>query len=125
MLVELKIAFRYVFPKKNFNFISIITLISLIGIIIGVSALIIVMSIFNGFRSFSEEIILKMDPAIRIISKSNSFISSDKYLKIVKEINNNEIIKNKINAILPVLETKAVLINKSNIEIIQLKSTGI
>jgi lipoprotein-releasing system permease protein len=124
MNIAFKIASRYVFPKNNLNFISIITIISIIGITIGVAALIVVMSIFNGFREISEEVILKIDPAIRIINKNSAFINSDDYIKIVQQINQNDEINNSIKSILPILETKAVLINKDKIEVIQLISTG-
>jgi lipoprotein-releasing system permease protein len=48
--VVLKIALRYFIAKKNEKFVSIISAISLIGITIGVAALIIVMSVMNGFH---------------------------------------------------------------------------
>ncbi len=44
------IALRYFWAKKNEKFVSIISIISLLGIAIGVSALIVVMSVINGFR---------------------------------------------------------------------------
>ncbi|MGC0371602.1 MAG: hypothetical protein DGJ47_000293 [Rickettsiaceae bacterium] len=46
----LSTAFRYFRAKKNEKFVSIISAISLIGITIGVAALIIVMSVMNGFH---------------------------------------------------------------------------
>lgn len=46
----LKIAFRYFRAKKNEKFVSIISGVSLIGITIGVAALIVVMSVMNGFH---------------------------------------------------------------------------
>ena len=44
------ISFRYFRAKKNEKFVSIISGISLAGISIGVMALIIVMSVMNGFH---------------------------------------------------------------------------
>ena len=44
---ELLIALRYLRPKRTF--VSIITLISIIGVMLGVSVLIIVISVMNGF----------------------------------------------------------------------------
>lgn len=46
----LEIAFRYFRAKKNEKFISIISAFSLLGVTIGVAALIIVMSVMNGFH---------------------------------------------------------------------------
>lgn len=46
------IAKRYLFAKKSHNVINIISLISAAGIAIGTMALIIILSIFNGFNTF-------------------------------------------------------------------------
>lgn len=48
---EWMIAFRYMVPNKKQMFTSVITVISFIGILIGVWALIVVMSVMNGFRT--------------------------------------------------------------------------
>lgn len=73
MKPEIKIALRYIFSKHQFNFITIINFLSLIGITIGVASLIIVLSIFNAFQSIAIEQIVGFDPHIIInSSKSNS-----------------------------------------------------
>jgi lipoprotein-releasing system permease protein len=48
---EWMLAGRYLRPKRKERFISVITIISLIGITLGVATIIIVMSVMNGFRS--------------------------------------------------------------------------
>ena len=62
------IAKRYFSTKKKNNFVHIISLVSLVGVAIGTCALILVLSVFNGF----EELILKMynsfDPHLKITS---------------------------------------------------------
>lgn len=47
---EWMIALRYLRPKRKEAFVSVISLISLVGIALGVAALIIVMAVMNGFR---------------------------------------------------------------------------
>jgi lipoprotein-releasing system permease protein len=42
---------RYLRPRRKEAFISVITIISLIGIMLGVAALIVVMAVMNGFRA--------------------------------------------------------------------------
>ncbi len=73
MYLPFRIAIRYVFTKRTFNFISVITLISIIGIAIGVGALIAVISIFNGFRELTEKQISAIDPHIRISHKNEAW----------------------------------------------------
>ncbi|RCL01863.1 MAG: lipoprotein-releasing system permease protein [Candidatus Tokpelaia sp. JSC188] len=48
---EWMIALRYMLPNRKKMFASVITIISFIGILIGVWALIVVMSVMNGFRT--------------------------------------------------------------------------
>jgi lipoprotein-releasing system permease protein len=60
------IARRYLVTKRKARFISIITLLSVIGITIGVAALIIVLSVFNGFNSLVTDILVSFDPHLRI-----------------------------------------------------------
>ncbi|MFA6278030.1 MAG: ABC transporter permease [Pedobacter sp.] len=50
------IARRYLFAKKSTNAINIISAISVLGVFVGSTALIIILSVFNGF----EEVVLKM-----------------------------------------------------------------
>jgi lipoprotein-releasing system permease protein len=50
------IARRYLFAKKSTNAINIISGISMVGVFVGSAALIIILSVFNGF----EEVVLKM-----------------------------------------------------------------
>ncbi len=66
MSTEFFIAKRYLFSKKKFNFITIISLISIVGVTIGVAALIIVLSVFNGFASKVTGILVNFDPHIRV-----------------------------------------------------------
>ena len=121
MNLKLKIALRYVFPKGKFNFISIITIVSIVGIAIGVAALIVVMSIFNGFRTESEGVILDIEPAIRItpnLNNNSHYFSID--TSLINEISNLPDVRN----VIPVLQTKAVIVKNSNIEVIELISNS-
>ena len=49
--LEKEITFRYLKTRKKDGFLNIITIFSFIGISLGVSVLIIVMSVMNGFRT--------------------------------------------------------------------------
>ncbi|MFI5451687.1 ABC transporter permease [Pedobacter sp. UC225_61] len=76
------IARRYLFAKKSTNAINIISAISVLGVFVGSTALIIILSVFNGF----EEVVLKMfntiTPQIIIMpSKGKTFNPNTVYLK--------------------------------------------
>jgi lipoprotein-releasing system permease protein len=68
MRYERLIARRYLLSKKNFKFVSIISAISITGVMIGVAALIVVLSVFNGFGSLVSSILVNFDPHLRIES---------------------------------------------------------
>jgi lipoprotein-releasing system permease protein len=57
--------------RRSVNFITIISGISLLGIAVGVAALICVMSIFNGFRDLLQTMLIGYDPHIRITATAN------------------------------------------------------
>ncbi len=61
---ELHLALRYLRPKRTF--VSIITLISVLGVTLGVAVLIIVISVMSGFDSQLREKILGFNAHIRI-----------------------------------------------------------
>ena len=58
--VELFIGFRYLRAKRRTRFVSFITLISLIGIALGVAALIVILSVMNGFEGELRNRLLSM-----------------------------------------------------------------
>jgi lipoprotein-releasing system permease protein len=68
MKFERYIALRYLLSKKNIKFVSVISTISIVGVTIGVAALIVVLSVFNGFRSLVSSILVNFDPHLRIES---------------------------------------------------------
>jgi lipoprotein-releasing system permease protein len=60
------IARRYLFAKKSHNVINIISIISLIGVATGVTALVIVLSVFNGFDSLIKTMYSTFDSEIKV-----------------------------------------------------------
>ena len=51
------IAQRYSFARKRFRVINIISGISLAGIVVGVSTLLVVMSVLNGFQKLARDLL--------------------------------------------------------------------
>ncbi len=74
MKFENFIARRYLVSKHKVNFITIISVLSICGITIGVAALIVVLSVFNGFGSLVTSFLINFDPHVRveILNPNNS-----------------------------------------------------
>ncbi|MBR5274378.1 MAG: ABC transporter permease, partial [Bacteroidales bacterium] len=60
------IAGRYLFAKKSHNVINIISAISAIGMAIGTAALIIILSVYNGFDSLIRSMLGNVEPDLLI-----------------------------------------------------------
>lgn len=74
MRLPLKFARRYLFAKKSTNAINIITGISLLGIAIGTAALVLVLSVFNGFEDLITGLFSQFNPDVKITAaKGKSF----------------------------------------------------
>lgn len=64
------IARKYFFSKKKRSFINFISLISMLGVGIGLSALIIILSVFNGLEDLNRQIFKSFDPDLKITAVS-------------------------------------------------------
>lgn len=74
MKTELKIAWRYLFAKKQFNAIHIITAISSVAVGVVTAAMVCVLSVMNGFGVMVEQLFSQFDPDLRITTqKGKSF----------------------------------------------------
>lgn len=71
------IAKRYLFAKKSHNVINIISLISAIGIAIGTTALVVVMSVYNGFEGLVKDIYSSSESDLVVLPETSKFFSPD------------------------------------------------
>lgn len=78
MKLPLYIAKRYLFAKKSHNVINIISAISATGMAIGTAALIIILSVYNGFDNIIRQNLSESDPDYLILpSEGKTFNGSD------------------------------------------------
>lgn len=77
LLFSIKIAQRYLFSKKSHNAINIITAISSTGVAIGTMALVVVLSVFNGFEGLVSTMFSSFDPELRITMAEGKRFSLD------------------------------------------------
>jgi lipoprotein-releasing system permease protein len=75
MKTGLKIAWRYLFAKKQFNAIHVITAISSIAVGVVTAAMICVLSVMNGFGTLVEDMFSQFDPDMRITATTGKSFS--------------------------------------------------
>ncbi|MCF8382426.1 MAG: FtsX-like permease family protein [Chlorobium sp.] len=72
MKTALWIARRFSFARKRFRIINVISAISLAGIIVGVSTLLIVMSVLNGFQRLAYDMFTTIEGEVQLVSRTGS-----------------------------------------------------
>lgn len=77
MKLILSIALRYLFGKKSTNAINIITWISIVGMSIGTAALILILSVFNGFESLLTGMLSNFNPDVKVTLVQGKYTSKD------------------------------------------------
>jgi len=82
---EILIIKRFLFSKKTEGYVSIFSWFSIIGISLGVAAIIIVMSVMNGFRSNLTERLIGINSHLNIYS-FNELIKEEEIKLIKKEL---------------------------------------
>ena len=86
MHLPLFIAGRYLFAKKSHNVINIISAISAVGMAIGTAALIIILSIYNGFDELVKSTLSNVEPDILITpAKGKVFIPKGEAFDRIKD----------------------------------------
>ncbi len=80
---RLLIARRYLLSRKRVSLISIITGISVAGVSLGVAALVVVLSVMNGFYDFVRDLLISLDPHVRIVSADErGIVNADSLMEI-------------------------------------------
>lgn len=79
MKLPILIATRYLFGKKSTNAINIITGISVLGISIGTAALLLILSVFNGFEDLISGFFNSFNPEIKIYPKEGKKIDEESF----------------------------------------------
>lgn len=71
------IARRYLFSKKSTNAINVISMISMAGVVVATMALIIVLSVFNGFHDLVASFFTQFDPQLKVVPVEGKDAPSD------------------------------------------------
>jgi lipoprotein-releasing system permease protein len=102
MAVELFIARRYLKAKRKEGFISLITFLSVAGVMVGVMALVVVIAVMNGAETEFRRRILGLEPHILVMNYNGPF---ENYEPVIQDIPDQSRIKD----ISPILFAQAII----------------
>src|SRR5690242_14238999 len=72
--LELRIAFRYLRSRRGSRLLSLISVIAIGGVVIGVSALIVIMGVMTGLQNDLREKILIGSPDVRVLNYGSDMV---------------------------------------------------
>src|SRR3984957_12073494 len=107
--LSLFIGLRYTRAKRRNHFISFISLMSMLGIALGVLVLITVLSVMNGFDSQIKQRVFSMVPAITVGSQVNSISNWQPLENLLKK-------QPEITAVAPYVEGQVLLSSSGMVE---------
>lgn len=71
--LPLFVANRYLFAKKSHNVINIVSAISSVGMAVGTAALIIILSVYNGFDALVKSMMSSVEPDLMVVPSHGKF----------------------------------------------------
>lgn len=77
MNTSLFIARRYLFSKKSTNVINVISGISVVGVMVATMALVVVLSVFNGFSDLVATFFTAFDPQLEVVPATGKTVAAD------------------------------------------------
>ena len=75
--VSLYIAERYFFSRKRTNIINVISGISVVGVAVATMAMVVVMSVFNGFSDLVATFFTAFDPQLKVVPATGKTVAAD------------------------------------------------
>lgn len=108
-MLALRIALRYLLARKSHSAVNIITAIAISGVAIATMAMLLVLSIFNGFSDLAESQLSRFDPPLAIKPTTAHYIANADSLAARLERSIPE-----ITHALPTLSDRALLVSGSH-----------
>lgn len=103
-----RIALRYLFSKKSHSAVNIISIISVAGVAVATAAIVIVLSIFNGFQVLSETHLSAIDPQLKVVpTAGKAFSDADSIIAEIMSVGG-------VASAVPVIEERGLLIYADN-----------
>ena len=102
---RLQIARRYLWGQRRISLISVITAVSTTGVTLGVAALIVVLSVMNGFYDVVRDLLVSYDPHVRVEGTTPEGINATDSLRtLIQSLPH-------VEAAVPYVEGKALLLH--------------
>ncbi|MBQ8454129.1 MAG: ABC transporter permease [Bacteroidaceae bacterium] len=118
MNYELFIARRYLFAKKSHHAINIISGISVLGVAVATMAMVVTLSVFNGFQDLVADLFTAFDPELRITPRDGQTVSlNDKTLLRLKT-------NDAVEVFTPVLEGQALVVQNGKQQVVTIKGVA-
>jgi len=112
------IAGRYFRSKKKRNFITVLSIISMVGVAISTMALVAVMSVFNGLEDLIRSLFASFDAELKIEPvKGKSFVVTEEWLNSIRQIDG-------VGILTEVIEDNALLEYRGNQQVVRLKGVS-
>jgi lipoprotein-releasing system permease protein len=112
------IAGRYFRSKKKQNFITILSLISMVGVSISTMALVAVMSVFNGLEDLIRGLFTSFDSELQVTAAvGKNFVVSEEWLEALNQVQGVELVTE-------IIEDNALLEYRGNQQVARVKGVS-
>ena len=116
--LELFIARRYLFAKKSHHAINIISGISVLGVAVATMAMVVTLSVFNGFQDLVADLFTAFDPELRVSLNDGQAVS----------LKDTALLRLKQNAMVevftPALEGQALVVQDGRQHVVTIKGVA-
>ena len=86
-MLSLRVALRYLFSRKSHGAVNIISAVSVGGVAVAAAAMVIIMSVFNGFSGLAESKLSRIDPDLSVVpTEGKVFAGADSLAALLRRI---------------------------------------
>ena len=112
------IARRYLFSKKSTHAINVISAISVVGVAVATMALVVTLSVFNGFHDMVASFFTSFDPQLKIVPlKGKTVAADDPRLAKVRQLDEVEVAMESVeDQALAVYQGRQAMVNIKGVE---------
>lgn len=115
MKSKFRIALRYFFSRKSHSAVNIISMVSMVGIALATAAMVVVMSVFNGFHSLIESRLSIIDPPVCAVpAQGKAFERVDSLCAALEK-------SPAISAAYPVIEERALAVYEQRQMVVRMR----